>query len=174
MNSWTEHWEPPLSDVHCYFSPVHWLCTLCVSGCISVRVHVVSCVFAGGFRLKYAASHISEALDNADWRGRNDEEEFRRSGFHSDGPLFFHSSVCEQRTEASGKKKKRRGRKKHWEKERATCQGLSGWSLSTCAWENLVTMEMIHRLVHSSSPRDSRSLPFQFVFDIFALRVGND
>lgn len=173
MNSWTEHWEPPRSDVHCCFSPVHWLCTLCVFGCISVRVHVVSCVFAGGFRLKYAASHISEALDNADWRGRNDEEEFRRSGFHSDGPLFFHSSVCEQRTEASGKKKKGES-EKHWEKERATCQGLSGWSLSTCAWENLVTMEMIHCLVHSSSPRDSRSLPFQFVFDIFALRVGND
>lgn len=123
MNSWTEHWEPPLSDVHCYFSPVHWLCTLCVSGCISVRVHVVSCVFAGGFRLKYAASHISEALDNADWRGRNDEEEFRRSGFHSDGPLFFHSSVCEQRTEASGKKKKGEGGKNIEKKKERPAKG---------------------------------------------------
>lgn len=33
-------------------------------------------------------------------------------------------------------------------------------------------MEMIQCPVRTISPRDS--LPFQFVFDIFALRVGND
>lgn len=87
---------------------------------------------AGGFRLKYAASHISEALDNADWRGGKDEEEICWPSFHSDGPLFFLSTVCELCTEAEYFRKK-----KNILKKKVTCQGLGGQSLRTCAWEIL-------------------------------------
>lgn len=91
-------------------------------GYLCVAVYVT-----GGFRLKYAASHISEALDNADWRGRKDEE-FRRSRFHGDGSSP--ATVCEQRAEALstlGKEKQKHSQKEsdlpraRWTKPKYLC-----------------------------------------------------
>lgn len=132
------------------------LCMLTCASCVGVYV-------TGGFRLKYAASHISEALDNADWRGRKDEEEFRRSRFHSNGPVFFPSHCVRAerwRFEYFGKRKTKTFSKRksnlpraRWTKPKYLClrksrshgddslfgaQQLSTWppvpSLSVCFW----------------------------------------
>lgn len=80
----------------------------------------------GGFRLKYAPSHISDGPDNADWRTRGGWRKFLRPRFHG-GSLFpgsclwaAWSSFCvRHRILWTG----------------PTCQGLCGQSPSTRAWK---------------------------------------
>lgn len=72
-----QHWPSVMFSV--LSSAAHWLCTLCVLGCMCTVCVGIS--IAGGFRLRYAASHVSETLDNADWRRT-------WCGFCSDGSLF--------------------------------------------------------------------------------------
>lgn len=126
---------------------------VCSDASVSLYVACVLAFFvAGGFRLKYA-----EALDNADWR-RKDEEEFLWSRSHSDG-----SSVLPQalRVSRSFCVLQERKKKTFSQKEGVTCQGLSRQSLSTCAWENLVSVEMIHCLAHTN-PLPSLSVCLSF------------
>lgn len=81
-------------------------------------------------------------------------------------------SVCPQALREKLTEAKLKGRKTS-QKEGVTCQGLSGQSLSTCAWENLVPMEMSHCLVHTNSPCDGPSYFSLFFLYIFALRFRN-
>ena len=71
-------------------------------------------------------------------------------------------NVCEQCTKASVYFRKEKNKTKKNLKKKLTCQGLSGQSLSTCAWESLVPVEMIHCLTHTDSPRD-------FPFSLFLI-----
>lgn len=133
---------------------------VCPCGCLCVSI-------AGGFRLKYAASHISEAFDNADWRRsrrRRRDEDFLWSRYHGDSPLFFppRQSVWEQRTKASvcfrkGKQKNLNLPRAQWTKPQYSC--LRKKNMFPWRWRLVSRTQNI--------PRDSWSLPFPFVFWYF-------
>lgn len=87
QRSWEfPHWG--LSQLNTSYTPTDSVLCVWMRPCMRAGGYLCVGVYvAGGFRLKYAASHISEALDNAEWR-RGTEEDFSWSRFHSNSPLF--------------------------------------------------------------------------------------
>ena len=152
-------WSFPRLSTDCVSS-------VCLDTSVCVSMWLPVCFHCRWLPVKVRSLPHFRSIRQCGLTKRKKDEEFLWSRCHGDSLLLSPQAVCERCTKASVYFRKTKNKKI------STCQGLGGQSLSTCAWENLVSVEMIHCLMRTIS--DSQSLPFQFVFDIFALRVGND
>lgn len=138
----------------------HWTLLVLTSHVVVMNhcelMFVCLCV-TGGFRLKYAPSHISDGPDNADWRTRGGWRKFLRPRFHG-GSLFPGSclwaawlSFCVRH---------------HILWTGPTCQGLRGQSLSTRAWKKtFIPWGLL--IAHANCPCDSKPHPLSVGFWYF-------
>lgn len=128
---------------------------------------VCLCV-TGGFRLKYAPSHISDGPDNADWRTRGGWREVPATSFPWRQPLpweRFVSSVIKLLCSPPHPLNRTDLPRAPWTKPEYSCLE-----------KNLHPVGITHcHSLHTQTVHVTRSpTPFQLVLDIFALRVGND